>query len=512
MYVTKVAKKPFSLGKGPDILSLVVSESTTGEIVVSATASDSQLVNIEGYSAFQTGDQIVTKVELYLDVHPYDYTGTGTMWLMQPTTAFDSQDVSVELTISTERFTVGRHTLFAQATDSDDYAGPVSAVFFNVEKTIYKQLGGNGLVLSSHHRVFRFDKEWRQSTAKGRGSTATNVYKAQTVYRDEVCEGATAWSYIAPFNALRYNSKSTNLAEHGLHPRVTHAVVNMPMLFGPLALAGYYSIFQRNGRTYNNSSRSIIGSAYLSGLFLLSCAPHQEPRFILPCLVPLVQLYGKDAVGVNATTQQRPKVALFLGPFWVVFNLILYIFFGWLHQGGLVNSLFEMPRPTNESRTARVYVYYKTYMPPSFLARENDNSYNTNAEVCKIDEKGTSEQTLSTEVAVQLDSIVNDSLVQSCRDDIVLDLKGAESSILAEVLRKLLHCPSNTDYQSEIPIYVVSPPSVALSLEFSLYTMQRKYGYPSHISTEDWPTWSGSVGRFIDQLELAVYEVSCSMK
>lgn len=135
MYVTKVAKKPFSLGKGPDILSLVVSESTTGEIVVSATASDSQLVNIEGYSAFQTGDQIVTKVELYLDVHPYDYIGTGTMWLMQPTTAFDSQDVSVELTISTERFTVGRHTLFAQATDSDDYAGPVSAVFFNVEKT-----------------------------------------------------------------------------------------------------------------------------------------------------------------------------------------------------------------------------------------------------------------------------------------------------------------------------------------------------------------------------------------
>lgn len=337
-------------------------------------------------------------------------------------------------------------------------------------------------------------------------------WQAHTVYRDEVCEGATAWSYIAPFNALRYNSKSTNLAEHGLHPRVTHAVVNMPMLFGSLALAGYYSIFQRNGRTYNNISLSIIGSAYLSGLFLLSCAPHQEPRFILPCLVPLVQLYGKDAVGVNATTQQRPKVALFLGSFWVVFNLILYIFFGWLHQGGLVNSLFEMPRPTNESRTARVYVYYKTYMPPSFLARENDNSYNTNAEVCKIDEKGTSEQTLSTEVAVQLDSIVNDSLVQSCRDDIVLDLKGAESSILSEVLRKLLHCPSNTDYQSEIPIYVVSPPSVALSLEFSLYTMQRKYGYPSHISTEDWPTWSGSVGRFIDQLELAVYEVSCSMK
>ena len=29
--------------------------------------------------------------------------------------------------------------------------------------------------------------------------------------------------YIAPLNAFRYNSKSTNLAEHGLHPRITHA-------------------------------------------------------------------------------------------------------------------------------------------------------------------------------------------------------------------------------------------------------------------------------------------------
>ena len=33
----------------------------------------------------------------------------------------------------------------------------------------------------------------------------------------------TFLKYIAPFNAFRYNSKSTNLAEHGLHPRITHA-------------------------------------------------------------------------------------------------------------------------------------------------------------------------------------------------------------------------------------------------------------------------------------------------
>jgi phosphatidylinositol glycan class Z len=29
-------------------------------------------------------------------------------------------------------------------------------------------------------------------------------------------------NYIAPFNAFRYNSNRSNLAKHGLHPRVTH--------------------------------------------------------------------------------------------------------------------------------------------------------------------------------------------------------------------------------------------------------------------------------------------------
>ena len=34
---------------------------------------------------------------------------------------------------------------------------------------------------------------------------------------------STMLKYMAPYNALRYNSKSSNLAEHGIHPRITHA-------------------------------------------------------------------------------------------------------------------------------------------------------------------------------------------------------------------------------------------------------------------------------------------------
>jgi phosphatidylinositol glycan class Z len=43
-----------------------------------------------------------------------------------------------------------------------------------------------------------------------------------------ICDGGPEFSsgsmldYIAPFNAFRYNSNPANLAEHGLHPRITH--------------------------------------------------------------------------------------------------------------------------------------------------------------------------------------------------------------------------------------------------------------------------------------------------
>lgn len=34
-----------------------------------------------------------------------------------------------------------------------------------------------------------------------------------------------------PLNGVMYNSQSRNLSAHGLHPRVTHALINMPLLF-----------------------------------------------------------------------------------------------------------------------------------------------------------------------------------------------------------------------------------------------------------------------------------------
>ncbi|UTT90576.1 hypothetical protein NDA17_007397 [Ustilago hordei] len=46
---------------------------------------------------------------------------------------------------------------------------------------------------------------------------------------------ATLWGtrwIIPPINALLYNLKTENVAQHGLHPRWLHAVVNLPMMIG----------------------------------------------------------------------------------------------------------------------------------------------------------------------------------------------------------------------------------------------------------------------------------------
>lgn len=39
---------------------------------------------------------------------------------------------------------------------------------------------------------------------------------------------------ITPLNFVKYNIKPSNLAEHGIHFRMTHALINMPLLFNVL--------------------------------------------------------------------------------------------------------------------------------------------------------------------------------------------------------------------------------------------------------------------------------------
>lgn len=128
VYAAKLAKKPFSLVKGPDIIDLSVNMNN-GVMTVIAVASDGQ--RVIGHS---TGEQDVTKVQLYVDVHPDDH-GEGAVSFEM--TSGDISDVqtsfSLELNLPSS-IVSGQHILFAQAMDSDGYLGPVSSLFFDVER------------------------------------------------------------------------------------------------------------------------------------------------------------------------------------------------------------------------------------------------------------------------------------------------------------------------------------------------------------------------------------------
>ena len=241
---------------------------------------------------------------------------------------------------------------------------------------------------------------------------------------DRVGDGTwSTWlSCAAPLNALKYNLQHDNLALHGIHPRVTHALVNLPLLFGPLALLVYYraaravwrtlsTAAQRGGgpalaaaaaaaaatggntaascrsplarrrqrRDGDDSSggaereqRALLVATVLGGVALLSAAPHQEARFLLPLLAPLAVL-GGPWLGLAALVGGAPRRP-WRAVGWLLFNGALLAVLGVAHQGGVVRALAHAhdaaPALLGGASTlapSTVLLFAGTYTPPAHL-------------------------------------------------------------------------------------------------------------------------------------------------
>ncbi|XP_065604232.1 GPI mannosyltransferase 4 [Cyrtonyx montezumae] len=183
---------------------------------------------------------------------------------------------------------------------------------------------------------------------------------------------------VTPINFLRYNLNSHNLAQHGSHPRVTHLVINGVMLFGILHLlairAGlkmlkkYIHELMRVGARFRGSPKLSVRSEghpalllfYFVPLALLSLFSHQEPRFLIPLILPLV---------LFSTSQNR---AMKWKHIIVVFNVLGAFVFGCLHQGGLIPCLFHLEHLMHSSESSNhprhyTLLFSHTYMPPRSL-------------------------------------------------------------------------------------------------------------------------------------------------
>ncbi|KAI1792690.1 Alg9-like mannosyltransferase family-domain-containing protein [Ganoderma leucocontextum] len=193
---------------------------------------------------------------------------------------------------------------------------------------------------------------------------------------------------VTPLNFLRYNLLPSNLAQHGLHPRWLHLVVNFPMIVTPALLL--YVFWAELDHTYPRTAekskeedkvklgvietmQKVLNWVRWSGTTLLSIQPHQEPRFLIPLVAPMVAL----VVG-NGRILRAGKLFWVT---WIVSNVVLAVLFGILHQGGVVPSLFRVhdivydPATGLTAHDYRV-VYWKTYMPPRHLlaVRQSDHA------------------------------------------------------------------------------------------------------------------------------------------
>eukprot|EP01080_Neovahlkampfia_damariscottae_P005592 gene5592-9407_t len=214
------------------------------------------------------------------------------------------------------------------------------------------------------------------------------------------------------WNFFAYSSDVENLATHTLHTRYLHSAVNFPLLFGPVGLYCYCNIF--NHLRHDESAISnIFLTSILSGLSFLSLIPHQEPRFIIPLACPIVLL----------VMQNKPKNFNFLLVFSIAFGAFFSIFYGVIHQGGVLNAVLDHNQPGSK------ILFYHTYMPPNYLAHDCES---------------------------------------------IIDLQGAPESHLHEYINEFSKSADN--------LFIVYPKSIKLNLNATQIQL-----YCPHFSAEDFP-------------------------
>ncbi|GAQ45376.1 alpha 1,2 mannosyltransferase [Aspergillus tubingensis] len=258
---------------------------------------------------------------------------------------------------------------------------------------------------------------------------------------------------ITPLNNLLYNSDKSNLALHGLHPRYHHFLVNLPQLLGPAYVAIILSLSK--SKAIQSSLKNIRAVSAISATAMLSLFPHQEPRFLLPC-VPLL-----------LSCLRVRKSRLFLAA-WVIFNAALGFLMGVYHQGGVVptqlaipsivsDSFFEAGASDNAQKSATI-LWWKTYSPPLWLLGDNTST--------------------------QLDIETR-------------DLMGISGPEMASELEKLVpQCPNPDDSNSlenpERSIFVVAPKSATFldrytdpSPDNSGLTLHELWTWRKHLNLDD---------------------------
>ena len=182
---------------------------------------------------------------------------------------------------------------------------------------------------------------------------------------------------ITPLNFAVYNTKTSNLANHGLHPPYFHMLVGVPMAFSLLGFFGYLDFWNKLKTCFKSMSSQSVKPAlnlfevicllsFIVPLLGLSLIPHQEPRFLIPSLVPLCYLYSNRLIA-------RKKLFIV----WIIINTILIIFYAFIHQSGVIKGVIDLNQLIHSNGQKQLdIVFARHYLPPRHLLNIRKNMTN----------------------------------------------------------------------------------------------------------------------------------------
>lgn len=249
---------------------------------------------------------------------------------------------------------------------------------------------------------------------------------------------------FTPINFISYNLDNSNLAVHGIHPRFLHMLINVPLLFGILGIIGIFYYIQillkivRGFWPYDlMPHNAMMLMSFIFPLLTLSLFPHQEPRFLIPLLLPLCFICSNSICGYTSKKQW-----LFIA--WIFSNIFSGIFFGYLHQGGLIPSIISLQKILIENNKLGLnshVIFYHTYMPPRYLLTSTSPDLNH-----------------------------------------IYDLSGSDPIIFENTLNSIL---SKNYSNIDLKLYAIMPNTISKKIINSKFVLLKKF-YP-HFSSEDTP-------------------------
>ncbi|KAL4716975.1 hypothetical protein ACJJTC_012786 [Scirpophaga incertulas] len=321
---------------------------------------------------------------------------------------------------------------------------------------------------------------------------------------------------VTPLNFLRYNSDKRNLTQHGLHPRWLHLAVNIPLLFNVLGLLAVFNLLRHLYRFIRGQYSKLPRIQSITGLMtfslttpvaLLSLFPHQEARFIIPILLPLVYLFGNSLFTNESDGTCRRKLKNFLRYSWYILNILLTMFFGFVHQGGIYPFATSLQSEIKASYGVHTHVITThSYSIPTFLLQLESTS-----KIWKDKKTGNKYRLAPSTFLYKYGSMAMDDLFTKV-DEVLTD---------AEML---LH-----KYKKQYRFYIASPCSLERQImetanKYYYFELVEEFSYYPHFCTEALPSYPSSRDQFCiennlvkknesRQIELNVFQrISCYLK